>query len=303
LCWNTILLRKIITVWRIVMRPYRSVLYIPASKERAIDKALGLGCDAVILDLEDAVAPDEKPAARALLCKVLADRDFGSRARIVRINGVDTDWGRADAQALGTVLQQVDAVLIPKVNCAADLETAAALLPNLALWAMMETPLAMLNAAEIARHPRLAGMVMGTNDLAKDLGARFRPDRLALQTGLGLCLLAARAHGKIIVDGVFNAFRDDEGLRAECEQGRDMGFDGKTLIHPAQLDIANAVFAPSPAEIELAHRQIEAFEAALAAGQAVAVVDGKIVENLHIVTARTTLEKAERIEMMGGGGA
>jgi (3S)-malyl-CoA thioesterase len=156
----------------------------------------------------------------------------------------------------------------------------------------------MLNAAAIAAHPKLAGMVMGTNDLAKDLGARFRADRLPMQAGLGLCLLAARAHGCVIVDGVYNAFKDDDGLRAECEQGRDMGFDGKTLIHPAQLEIANIAFAPSEAEIDLARRQIAAFEEAEAQGQGVAVVDGKIVENLHVDTARQMLAKAEAIEAL-----
>jgi (3S)-malyl-CoA thioesterase len=174
----------------------------------------------------------------------------------------------------------------------------AALIPDVPLWAMMETALGMLNAAAIAAHPRLQGMVLGTNDLAKELGSRFRADRLPMQAGLGLCLLAARAHGLIIVDGVYNAFKDDAGLLVECEQGRDMGFDGKTLIHPAQLEIANAAFAPSEAEIDLARRQIAAFDAAMAAGQGVAVVDGKIVENLHIVTARQTLAKAEAVAAM-----
>ena len=280
------------------MRPYRSGLYIPAANARALDKARGLACDAVIFDLEDAVAPDEKPAARQLLVQVLAAGGFGPRAVIVRINGLDTPWGRADLAALDLAIARgapLDAVLIPKVNHAADLDAVAALMPGADLWAMMETPLAVLNAAEIAAHPRLRGLVMGTNDLAKDLGARARADRLPLQTALGLCLLAARAQGRVILDGVFNAFRDDAGLRAECEQGRDMGFDGKTLIHPAQLPIANAAFAPSQGEVDLAHRQIAAFDAALATGQAVAVVDGKIVENLHIVTARATLAKAAAI--------
>jgi (3S)-malyl-CoA thioesterase len=195
---------------------------------------------------------------------------------------------------------KIDAVLIPKVNCAADLDAVAALVPGADLWAMMETALGMLNAAEIAAHPRLRGMVMGTNDLAKELGSRFRADRLALQAGLGLCLLAARAHGRVIVDGVYNAFKDEDGLRAECEQGRDMGFDGKTLIHPAQLAIANEAFAPSDVEIALAERQIAAFAAAKAAGQGVAVVDGKIVENLHIVTAEATLAKARVIAELAG---
>ncbi|QYK42601.1 MAG: CoA ester lyase [Paracoccaceae bacterium] len=276
-------------------RPCRSVLYIPGSKERALEKARGLPADAIIFDLEDAVAPDEKPAARALLARVLAAADYGPRLRIVRVNGLDTPWGADDLAAFAG--SPADAVLIPKVGAPGDLDAAAARVAQ-PLWAMMETAAGMLNAAAIAAHPRLQGMVMGTNDLARELGARFRPDRLAMQAGLGLCLLAARAHGRVIVDGVFNAFRDAEGLRAECEQGRDMGFDGKTLIHPDQLAVANAAFAPSEAETDLARRQIAAHEAALAAGEGVAVVDGKIVENLHIVTAKATLAKAAAIAGM-----
>ena len=279
-------------------RPFRSVLYIPGSKERALEKAMGLAADAIIFDLEDAVAPDEKPAARKLLTQVLTDWDFGRRARIVRINGFDTEWGHADANAMDDAIARgarIDAILIPKVNRAADLDAVAEAVPGADLWAMMETCQGMLNAADIAAHPRLKGMVMGTNDLAKELNSRFRPDRLPMQTGLGLCLLAARAHGLVIVDGVYNAFKDEGGLRAECDQGRDMGFDGKTLIHPAQLEIANAAFAPSEAEIDLARRQIAAFDEVTAQGGGVAVVDGKIVENLHIVTARATLAKAEAI--------
>ncbi|MFN3293391.1 MAG: HpcH/HpaI aldolase/citrate lyase family protein [Gemmobacter sp.] len=279
-------------------RPWRSVLYIPGSKERALEKAAGLPTDAIIFDLEDAVAAEEKPRARALLAETLRTRDFGGRARIVRINGLGTAWGADDVAAMVGV--PLEAVLIPKVDSAADVQAVADRIPDVDLWAMMETPLGMLNAAGIAAHPRLTGMVMGTNDLAKDLGTRFRPDRLPLLTGLGLCLLAARAHGVTIVDGVYNAFKDAEGLRAECVQGRDMGFDGKTLIHPDQLAVANEVFAPSEAEIDLARRQIAAFEAAQAAGQGVAVVDGKIVENLHIVTARATLAKAAAIAAMAG---
>ena len=279
-------------------RPTRSVLYIPGSKERALEKATGLACDAIIFDLEDAVAVEEKVNARAILIKALREADFGARMRIVRINGLDSDWGREDALAMAAALKdgvKIDAVLIPKVSTKSDLDAVANLIPAVPLWAMMETALGMLNAADIAAHPRLEGMVMGTNDLAKELQCRFRADRLPLQTGLGLCLLAAKAFGKIIVDGVYNAFKDDAGLKAECDQGRDMGFDGKTLIHPAQLEIANAAFAPSEAEIDLARRQIAAFDAAQAAGQGVAVVDGKIVENLHIVTARQVLAKAEAI--------
>jgi len=284
-------------------RPFRSVLYIPASKERALEKAASLACDAIIFDLEDAVAPDEKPAARDLLVHTLKSTDFGPRARIVRINGLDSAWGAADAAAMEAALgtgARIDAVLVPKVNRPGDLDDVARIVPGADLWAMMETASGMLNAGAIAAHPKLRGMVMGTNDLAKELGSRFRADRLPLQAGLGLCLLAARAHGRVIVDGVYNAFKDDDGLRAECEQGRDMGFDGKTLIHPAQLDIANAAFAPSEAEIDLSRRQIAAYEAARAAGQGVAVLDGRIVENLHVETARAILARAAAIAAMGG---
>jgi (3S)-malyl-CoA thioesterase len=279
-------------------RPYRSVLYIPGSNLRALEKARDLDCDAIIFDLEDAVAAEEKANARALLAGVLAEADYGGRARIVRVNGLDTPWGREDVLAFAAAIAaggKVDAVLVPKVSSPADLDRVAALIPGVALWAMMETAAGMLNAAAIAAHPRLRGMVMGTNDLARELGSRFRADRLSMLAGLGLCLLAAKAEGRIIVDGVYNAFRDDDGLRAECEQGRDMGFDGKTLIHPAQLAIANAAFAPSVAEIDLSRRQIAAFEEAQAAGHGVAVVDGRIVENLHVATARALLARAEAI--------
>lgn len=279
-------------------RPYRSVLYIPASKARALDKARGLAADAIIFDLEDAVAATEKEKARGILHDELVKGGYGGRVRIVRINGLDTEWGQADATAVAAM--DCDAVLLPKVNEPADLDALAAITGDLPIWAMMETPMAMLNAPAIAGHPKLEGMVMGTNDLAKELQTRFRPDREPMLTGLGLCLLAAKAHGRIIVDGVYNAFKDDEGLLTECTQGRDMGFDGKTLIHPAQLDVANTAFAPSEAEIDLARRQISAFQETQAAGQGVAVVDGKIVENLHVATARETLAKAEAIAAMHG---
>ena len=277
-------------------RPYRSVLYIPGSNARALEKAQGLDADAIIFDLEDAVAPAEKVAARATLVQAL-QADYGRRARIVRVNGLDTQWGAADIAAFAAHAG-VDAILLPKVNAPSDLDAAHRAAPAKPLWAMMETALGMLNAPQIAAHPALAGMVMGTNDLAKELGARHCADRLPLQAGLGLCLLAARAYGRVIVDGVFNAFKDEAGLAIECAQGRDMGFDGKTLIHHAQLAIANTAFAPSSADIDLARRQIDAFDAAIAAGQAVAVVDGKIVENLHIVTAKALLQKAQAISAM-----
>ncbi|ASP20805.1 (3S)-malyl-CoA thioesterase [Antarctobacter heliothermus] len=272
-------------------RPYRSVLYIPGSKERALEKARALPIDAIIFDLEDAVAPGEKTAARETLAEALS-RPYGNRTRIVRINGFDTEWGEADARAAAAM--DCDAILLPKVETTAQLDVLAALTDK-PLWAMMETPMGMMNAGQIAAHPRLQGMVMGTNDLAKDLNSRFRADRLPMLTGLGLCVLAAKAHGVTIVDGVYNAFKDDEGLQAECVQGRDLGMDGKTLIHPAQVEIANAAFAPGTDEIDLARRQIDAFEEAAKAGQGVAVVDGKIVENLHVETARKMLAKAEAI--------
>lgn len=279
-------------------RPYRSMLYIPASKERALEKARDLPADAIIFDLEDAVLPEEKARARDILLRELAVADFGSRARIVRINGLDTPWGRDDAAAFAGNAA-VDGVLVPKVGRPADLDAVAPLMPGVPLWAMMETARGMLNAAAIAAHPGLVGMVVGTNDLAREIGSRYRADRLPMLAGLGACLLAAKAEGRVVVDGVYNAFKDAAGLRAECEQGRDMGFDGKTLIHPEQLAVANEVFAPSPDEISLAARQIAAFREARARGEGVAVLDGRIVENLHVETAKRILRQAEAIA--GGG--
>ncbi|MEX0368236.1 MAG: CoA ester lyase [Ruegeria sp.] len=281
------------------LRPYRSVLYIPGSRPRALEKARTLPVDAIIFDLEDAVAADEKDNARETLKDALAQGGYGERVKIVRINGLDTPWGQADAKAVRDM--DADAVLLPKVNAAADVDALAAITGDLPIWAMMETPRGMLNAAQIAAHPLMAGFVMGTNDLAKELQTRFRPDRLPLITSLGLCLLAAKAEGLIAIDGVYNAFKDDEGLAAECIQGRDMGFDGKTLIHPAQVEITNAAYAPSEDEVDLARRQIAAFEETEAQGQGVAVVDGKIVENLHVASAREILAKAEAITALQAG--
>ena len=283
-------------------RPFRSVLYIPGSKERAMEKARSLPCDAIIFDLEDAVAIDEKANARETLANTLASSDFGPRAKLVRINGFDTDWGARDLDVVS--LARPEAVLLPKVNSAADIQALADRLearPETAetrIWAMMETAEGILNAGAIAKAPRMAGFILGTNDLAKELGCRPRPDRLPLQMALQTCLMAARAAGIVAVDGVYNAFKDAEGLRAECEQGRDLGFDGKTLIHPDQVAVANDCFAPSEAALDLARRQIAAFDEATARGLGVAVVDGRIVENLHIVTARQTLARAEAIAQL-----
>jgi (3S)-malyl-CoA thioesterase len=287
-------------------RPFRSVLYIPGSKERALEKARGLAADAIIFDLEDAVAPDEKANARTLLARTLSETDYGRRAKLVRINALSTEWGADDLDAIAAA--RPEAILLPKVDGPADIEALARRLdaiPETAetrIWAMMESPRGVLNAAAIAAAPRMAGFVLGTNDLAKDLGCRVGPGRAALQVALQTCLLAARAEGLVAVDGVYNAFKDEDGLRAECLEGRDLGFDGKTLIHPAQIEIANAVFAPEADEIALARRQIAAFEEATARGEGVAVVDGKIVENLHVATAQRLLARAAAIDELRKAG-
>ncbi|MCM2563443.1 CoA ester lyase [Lutimaribacter sp. EGI FJ00015] len=276
------------------VRPFRSVLYIPGSKERALEKARSLPVDAIIFDLEDAVTPDAKDTARDTLNEALTQGGYGNRARVIRINGLDTEWGAGDVAALKDA--DCDAFLLPKVNSAADVQALADMLGNdTPIWAMIETPLGVLNALEIAAHPQLGGFVAGTNDLAKELNCRFRADRMPMMQALQTMLLAARAHGVVAIDGVYNQFKDEEGLRAECNQGRDLGFDGKTLIHPAQVDVTNECFSPSEDEIELARRQIEAFEEVERAGQGVAVVDGKIVENLHVETAKKVLAMASSI--------
>ncbi|MEL7462376.1 MAG: CoA ester lyase [Pseudomonadota bacterium] len=274
-------------------RPVRSMLYIPGSKVRALEKAKTLGADAIIFDLEDAVAPDEKPAARDLLGEVLTAGAYGARMTVLRVNGLDTEWGADDLAA--SAAMAVDAVLLPKVNGPDDVDAAALHAPKAVFWAMIETAEGVLKALSIAKHPKMGGFVLGTNDLAKELGCATGGNRMPLMASLQMALLGARAAGISCVDGVYNAFKDDAGLKVECEQGAMLGMDGKTLIHPAQLDIANAVFAPSEADIEQAERTIAAHKAAVAAGEGVAVLDGKIVENLHVVTAEATLAKARAI--------
>ncbi len=284
-------------------RPRRSMLYMPGSKPRALDKARGLAADTLILDLEDAVPPAEKEAARIVVDEELAKGGYGARELIVRINGLDTDWG-ADDLAM-TATSGAHAILIPKVESAAMIQdiadrlVAAGAPDDMAIWAMMETPLGILNALAIAQsHPRMAGMVMGTNDLVKELQATHAPGRAPVATSLSLCLLAARATGLACIDGVYNAFKDDDGLRVECADGRAMGFDGKTLIHPAQLAIANASFGPTTEALAEAREQLAAFEAVEAAGQGVAVVSGRIVENLHVETAKRLIAESEAIEKL-----
>ncbi|EBA05329.1 Putative citrate lyase beta chain [Rhodobacteraceae bacterium HTCC2150] len=280
-------------------QPYRSALYIPGANERALEKAKTLSVDAILFDLEDAVAPSAKADARQTLLNALTTGDYGNRARIIRINGFDTEWGQDDLVA--AVQAKPDGILLPKVSTAAQvadlLERLTALgAPNMPIWAMIETPLAILNIADIASAPGMAGFVMGTNDLAKDLSTKFRNDRAPLMASLSICVVAAKAHGLTIIDGVYNAFKDDGGLRIEAAQGRDYGFDGKSLIHPAQVAATNEIFSPSEDEVNLAERQIEAYEAAKAEGKGIAVVDGQIVENLHVATAQKILAIAKAVK-------
>lgn len=269
--------------------PFRSLLYVPASNPRALEKARDLPCDALIFDLEDAVAPAAKETARERLGAALAQAGSRGGARLVRINPLGSPWGEADLAALAA--WDCDGVVVPKVDGLADLDAVAARTKR-PLWAMIETARGVLAAPEICAHPRLAGIIMGTNDLARDLGLRARPDRMPLWAALQGTLLAARARQVLAIDGVCNALDDSARLGAECEQGRDMGFDGKSLIHPAQIAAANAAFAPSAEEVDLARRRIAAHEAVVAQGQGVAVVDGEIVEALHVQSARATLELA-----------
>ncbi|WP_295702354.1 CoA ester lyase [Lapillicoccus sp.] len=285
-------------------RPRRSVLYMPSSNARALEKAKTLAVDALILDLEDAVAPDVKASAREAACAAAGSGDYGRRELTIRANGLDTEWFADDIAAIAR--SGAHGVVVPKVGSADEVRTIVAALDaagapdDLRLWAMIETPRAILDAAEIAAaSTRLAALVMGTNDLVKELYARHVPGRAPLLTALSLSVLGARAAGVAILDGVFNDVSDGEGFEAECRQGRDLGFDGKTLIHPGQVDGANRVFAPSAEEVEDAHAMIEAFEAAMAQGRAVATHKGRLIENLHVETARKAIAVEEAIAALG----
>ncbi|MDE1149535.1 MAG: CoA ester lyase [Azospirillaceae bacterium] len=289
------------------IRPRRSALYMPGSNPRALEKARSLPADVLILDLEDAVAPDAKDLAREQVLAAVAAGGFGSRELLIRTNGLDTPWGQADLVAAAKA--GAHGVLIPKVESAeavrqADRLLAASGAPDgLALWVMMETALGMLNAKEIASaSPRLAGLVLGTSDLAKELHAHHTPMRLPMITALGLCLLAARAHSLAILDGVHLDLDDAEGLEAACRQGVELGFDGKTLIHPKQLDAANRAFAPDAASLDRARRVIQAHAQAMAEGKAVVLVDGKLVEALHVAEAHRLVALAEAISAAANGG-
>jgi citrate lyase subunit beta / citryl-CoA lyase len=286
------------------IRPRRSALYMPGANARALEKAKTLPCDAVILDLEDAVAPDAKAAARDQVMAAVAARGFGAREVIVRINGLDTAWWRDDLEAAAKA--GPDGVLVPKVSKAADLQTVTAGLADIAagnriwLWAMIETPLAIVNAADIAAvardgETRLGGFVMGTNDLAKETRARLMDGRAPMVSWLATAVLAAHAYGIDVLDGVYNDIQDAEGFRRECVQGRDMGFDGKTLVHPNQIAPCNAVFSPTAEEIDQARRIIAVFELPENHAKSVVQLDGRMVERMHADIAKRTVALADGI--------
>jgi citrate lyase subunit beta / citryl-CoA lyase len=288
-----------------VTRPRRTVLYLPGSNARALEKARTLPTDALILDLEDAVSPDAKATARDQVAAAVSAGGFGPREVLVRINAVDTPWFADDVAAVAAAAP--DGVLVPKVSSADDVAGVEATLESagapddLLLWAMLETPRAILDAAEVAHaSPRLVGFVMGTNDLAKELRAAHVPGRAPLLPSLAWCLLAVRDAGKTIVDGVFNDLDDAEGFAAECRQAVELGFDGKTVIHPRQLEPCNAAFTPTDAEVARAREVIAAFEAARAEGRGVVTVDGKLVENLHVEQAQQALALVEAIAAREG---
>ena len=287
-----------------MIRPRRSALYMPGSNARAIEKARSLPADAIILDLEDSVAPDQKAAARDQVCAAVRAGGFGPREVVIRTNGLETEWGPADLAA--AIAAGPDAILLPKVSSPGDVMLAAREANNkgapaqMRLWAMIETPLGLLNVDSIARTAqdpasRLAVFVMGTNDIAKETRARLMQGRASMIGWLSNSILAARAYGIDVLDGVYNQLADLEGLRAECEQGRDLGMDGKTVIHPNQIAVANEIFAPPEAEVEWARKIIAAFEQAENAAKGAISLEGKMVERLHADMARRTLAIADAL--------
>ncbi len=295
-------------------RPRRSALYMPGSNERALEKARSLDVDVLIFDLEDAVAPDAKSRARDLVAAAVAGGGYGSREVVVRVNSLDSEWGAEDLKMVAA--SRPDAALLPKVSSAQDLVAAARALEGalekdarsedsdhfVRLWAMMETPLAMLNAQEIAASrtsgsllscPQLSCLVMGTNDLAKETGARLSPGRAPMTPWLMTCVAAARAYGLDVIDGVYNDFQDLEGFGEECRQAASMGFDGKTLIHPKQVEICNEAFSPSAEEVRFARLACEAFDLPENAEKGVVRIEGRMVERLHAEMGRRVLSIAE----------
>lgn len=282
-------------------RPRRSMLYMPGANTRALEKGRSIATDAIILDLEDAVSPDAKDEARQNVINATDEGGYGKRELLLRTNGLNTPWGYDDIVAAAKA--KVHAVLIPKVDSADMVLQVEAILEangapdDLKIWCMIETPRGVLNADEIAgATPRLGGFVMGTNDLAKELHCAHTPMRLPMLTALSQCLLAARANGIAILDGVFMDLNDADGFRDSCQQGKEFGFDGKTLIHPKQVAPCNEVFAPSEEDVEHAKRVIAAFDEALAAGKGVATLDGKLIENLHVAMAHELVASAKMIK-------
>lgn len=281
------------------LRPRRSVLYMPSSNERALEKAKTIPCDALIFDLEDAVAPDAKEGARANAVAAAQSGEYGRREITIRCNGLDTPWGADDVAAAST--SGAAAIVIPKVDSAAYLDEIATRMDvagapdSMTIWAMVETPTAILDIREIAGHRRVNVLVMGNNDLAKELRTGVVPDRTPLLPHLAHALLGAREAGKSILDGVFNDVRHVEGFRVEALQAKTLGFDGKTLVHPSQVEPANEIWAPTEDEIDFSRRAIEAFEAAEAEGRGVITVDGRMIEHLHIANARRILAVADEI--------
>jgi len=272
---------------------------MPAANERALEKAKTIPTDALIFDLEDAVSPESKDVARENAVRAASSGDYGKREITIRCNGLDTPWGAADIAAAAKSC--ASSIVIPKVSSKAEVDEvsrhldAAGAPAEMTIWAMVETPSAIFDSREIAAHPRVAVLVMGTNDLVKELHAVQVPGRAPLVPHLATALLAAREAGKPILDGVYNEIKNAEGFRAECVQGMQMGFDGKTLIHPDQVAIANEVWAPGGSEVEHAHRVIEAFNAARAEGKGVVQLDGRMIENLHVANAERLIAIASAI--------
>ena len=285
------------------LRPRRSVLYMPAANERALEKAKTLPADAIIFDLEDAVAPDAKETARPNAVAAAGSGEYGNRELTIRCNGLDTPWGADDLRAAAT--SGAAAVVVPKVGSVAYVDEVSTILEaagapdTLTIWAMIETPTAIFDVRAIAAHPRVSVLVMGTNDLARELRAKLVTGRHPLVPHLALALAAARENGKVILDGVYNDVKDLDGFRNECVQGAEMGFDGKTLIHPGQVEIANDVWAPTPDEVAHARKVIAAFDEAVADGRGVVTVDGRMIENLHVANAQRALAVADAIAALG----
>ena len=284
-------------------RPRRSVLYMPGANDKALEKAKSLPTDAIIFDTEDSVSPDMKSVAREKVAAAATSGEYGGRELTIRVNSIETEWFEDDLRSAAAA--GPSGVVVPKVNSAADVAKVESILESAGapdhtrIWAMLETPAAVEHAVEIATSSeRLAVLVMGTNDLAKELRAGLLPGRNPLLWGLGRCLNAARYAGKVILDGVYNDVKDPDGFAQECRQGAEMGFDGKTLIHPTQVEPCNAAFAPSEDEVEHSRRVIEAFEAGIAEGKGVVTVDGKMIENLHVDNARRALAMDEAIRAL-----